>query len=221
MPLELIDFIKVGWWTIELYLERQKFKEIVSVIYIHERNIGKLARLLEQYLWKFKFEQAAKTGATVRKGASAGGKAKAAQHQAQHSQWQKAASEIWARRPDLSKQAVAGLIRKQFGGRAYFKTHSAADQTSANPLKLAHVPASCAAGHSIWAALAGAFRRLERGSQSMTLLPNVLRARDAARVLGLSESTLAKLRLSGKGPPYCKLGRRVLYQPHDLSTWLS
>jgi hypothetical protein len=40
-------------------------------------------------------------------------------------------------------------------------------------------------------------------------------------MLGLSESTLAKLRLSGYGPAYCKLGRRVLYQPHDLDAWLA
>jgi hypothetical protein len=51
-------------------------------------------------------------------------------------------------------------------------------------------------------------------------IPSVIRARDAARMLGLSESTLAKLRLSGNGPAYCKLGRRVLYRPQDLSLWL-
>ena len=51
--------------------------------------------------------------------------------------------------------------------------------------------------------------------------PTVLPAKDAARVVGLSQSTLAKLRLSGDGPPYCKLGRRVLYRPQDLETWLT
>jgi hypothetical protein len=51
-------------------------------------------------------------------------------------------------------------------------------------------------------------------------IPSLIRARDAARMLGLSESTLAKLRLSGNGPAYCKLGRRVLYRPRDLSIWL-
>jgi predicted DNA-binding transcriptional regulator AlpA len=48
----------------------------------------------------------------------------------------------------------------------------------------------------------------------------VLHARDAARFVGLSESTLAKLRLNGNGPLYCKLGRRVLYRPTDLEEWL-
>jgi predicted DNA-binding transcriptional regulator AlpA len=47
-----------------------------------------------------------------------------------------------------------------------------------------------------------------------------LNARDAARFVGLSESTLAKLRLNGNGPPYCKLGRRVVYRLADLEQWL-
>ena len=55
----------------------------------------------------------------------------------------------------------------------------------------------------------------------MTDLPTVLPASDAARVLGLSQSTLAKLRLTGNGPAYCKLGRRVVYRPDDLSEWLA
>jgi len=42
---------------------------------------------------------------------------------------------------------------------------------------------------------------------------------EAARFLGLSESTLNKLRLTGTGPPYMKLGRRVLYDLHELQAW--
>jgi len=45
-------------------------------------------------------------------------------------------------------------------------------------------------------------------------------ASDAAKLVGLSESTLAKLRLYGNGPIYCKLGRRVVYRPADLEIWL-
>jgi predicted DNA-binding transcriptional regulator AlpA len=48
----------------------------------------------------------------------------------------------------------------------------------------------------------------------------VLMCRDAARVVGLSESTLAKMRLNGNGPVYCKLGRRVVYRTSDLEQWL-
>jgi predicted DNA-binding transcriptional regulator AlpA len=50
--------------------------------------------------------------------------------------------------------------------------------------------------------------------------PITLTASEAARVLGLAPSTLAKLRLSGNGPLYCKLGRRVVYRRDDLVAWL-
>ena len=42
----------------------------------------------------------------------------------------------------------------------------------------------------------------------------------AAERTGLSISTLAKLRLSGKGPTYIKLGRRVIYKPQDIDSWI-
>ena len=74
---------------------------------------GELGRLSEQYYWRFRFEGAAITGIGARKGASAGGVSKAALHQTEHCAWQKAASEIWERRSELSKIAVAGIIRKQ------------------------------------------------------------------------------------------------------------
>jgi len=41
---------------------------------------GELGRLVEQYFWRFQFEQAAITGVGARKGASAGGKVRAAAH---------------------------------------------------------------------------------------------------------------------------------------------
>jgi predicted DNA-binding transcriptional regulator AlpA len=54
----------------------------------------------------------------------------------------------------------------------------------------------------------------------MPELPMTVTAKTAARLVGLSESTLAKLRLNGNGPRYCKLGRRVVYRPRDLDQWL-
>ena len=54
----------------------------------------------------------------------------------------------------------------------------------------------------------------------MTNAAKVVTAIEAARLVGLSESTLAKLRLNGNGPIYCKLGRRVVYRPADLEEWL-
>jgi predicted DNA-binding transcriptional regulator AlpA len=52
------------------------------------------------------------------------------------------------------------------------------------------------------------------------LVPKVVTAKTAAQIVGLSESTLAKLRLNGNGPIYCKLGRRVVYRLTDLEQWL-
>jgi predicted DNA-binding transcriptional regulator AlpA len=54
----------------------------------------------------------------------------------------------------------------------------------------------------------------------MSEMPKVVTAKVAAHFVGLSESTLAKLRLNGNGPVYCKLGRRVVYRPSDLEEWL-
>lgn len=43
---------------------------------------------------------------------------------------------------------------------------------------------------------------------------------EAARHLGLSKSLLDKLRLTGGGPAYLKLGpRRVVYDLADLEQW--
>ena len=49
----------------------------------------------------------------------------------------------------------------------------------------------------------------------------VLDARQAAKQLGLSVSTLAKMRLYGNGPVYSKLGRRVVYRLEDLEAWIA
>lgn len=47
-----------------------------------------------------------------------------------------------------------------------------------------------------------------------------MRPDQAAYFLGLSPSTLAKMRLRGDGPPYAKLGKRVVvYDLIDLQNW--
>jgi predicted DNA-binding transcriptional regulator AlpA len=48
----------------------------------------------------------------------------------------------------------------------------------------------------------------------------LLNAQNAADWTGLSTSTLAKLRLTGNGPTYSKLGRRVVYRVGDLEAWI-
>jgi len=47
-----------------------------------------------------------------------------------------------------------------------------------------------------------------------------LNVQAAARLIGLSVATLAKMRCAGGGPPFLKLGRRVLYDRADIKAWL-
>jgi predicted DNA-binding transcriptional regulator AlpA len=49
---------------------------------------------------------------------------------------------------------------------------------------------------------------------------SLLDSQKAAGWTGLSTSTLAKLRLTGNGPAYIKLGRRVGYRREDLDAWI-
>jgi len=54
-----------------------------------------------------------------------------------------------------------------------------------------------------------------------TQIPSNLSASQAADLLGLATSTLAKMRLSGGGPAFIKMGRRVAYRPADIEAWLA
>jgi predicted DNA-binding transcriptional regulator AlpA len=47
-----------------------------------------------------------------------------------------------------------------------------------------------------------------------------LSVRETAELLQVSKSWLNKSRLVGCGPPYLKLGRRVLYDVADIEGWL-
>ena len=49
----------------------------------------------------------------------------------------------------------------------------------------------------------------------------MLRTEAAAEYTGLAASTLNKLRLTGGGPEYIKLGKVVVYDPDALDAWLS
>ena len=56
----------------------------------------------------------------------------------------------------------------------------------------------------------------------MNPLARKLTASEAAAYLQIAASTLAKMRLTGKGPVYMKLGaRRVVYDVADLERWAS
>ncbi len=51
----------------------------------------------------------------------------------------------------------------------------------------------------------------------MTLLTQ----REAASALRLSERTLERSPVSGSGPLFVKLGRRVLYRQADIDRWIA
>jgi hypothetical protein len=59
-------------------------------------------------------------------------------------------------------------------------------------------------------------------SEVQMQLKHVLRTPQAAEYVGLSASTLEKLRLTGNGPVYQKAGSKiVIYRVEDLDTWLN
>jgi hypothetical protein len=50
--------------------------------------------------------------------------------------------------------------------------------------------------------------------------PVAMRPAQAAEYLNLSEQRLAALRVEGRGPVFCKIGRQVSYLVSDLDAWL-
>lgn len=50
---------------------------------------------------------------------------------------------------------------------------------------------------------------------------NYVRTRAAATYLSLSPRTLEKLRVTGAGPAYFKMGRAVLYAIGELDAWIA
>ncbi len=57
-------------------------------------------------------------------------------------------------------------------------------------------------------------------AQAVSSNKHMLRTRDAARYCGMAESTLEKLRITGGGSRFIKLGKSVVYDPADLDDWL-
>lgn len=74
---------------------------------------GQLVRLFEQYYWRFRYERAAITGLGARSGASAGGKARAAQLQKKQARWRRAADEIRKQRPKLNAEGIAAEVKRK------------------------------------------------------------------------------------------------------------
>ena len=53
------------------------------------------------------------------------------------------------------------------------------------------------------------------------LTPRYLDTRQAATYVGLSPTTLHRMRGTGGGPPYARWGRRVIYDRADLDEWMA
>jgi predicted DNA-binding transcriptional regulator AlpA len=56
--------------------------------------------------------------------------------------------------------------------------------------------------------------------RELNISERLLTPKDAADVLRLSLSWLAKARMRGDGPPYVKLGRSIRYREGALVQWL-
>ncbi len=54
-----------------------------------------------------------------------------------------------------------------------------------------------------------------------TELNLVLHENQAAQYLGVSVSTLRRVRHAGKGPSFVRIGRTVLYRKHHLDTFIN
>ena len=61
---------------------------------------------------------------------------------------------------------------------------------------------------------------LEHSSAGAAERARRLNTAEAARYIGLSASTLSKLRVFGGGPKFHKIGRRVIYSTNDLDAFL-
>ncbi|MCB4209172.1 helix-turn-helix transcriptional regulator [Arthrobacter sp. UM1] len=58
------------------------------------------------------------------------------------------------------------------------------------------------------------------GPQRNPLPPRMLTTDDLAAFLAITPDEVKRMRVTGTGPEYVKLGRRVRYLPRDLYAWL-
>lgn len=59
-----------------------------------------------------------------------------------------------------------------------------------------------------------------RGPATRETCPEWMQPEAAAVYVDSSKSTLAKLRLRGGGPAFCRIGRAIRYRRSDLDDWL-
>jgi predicted DNA-binding transcriptional regulator AlpA len=51
-------------------------------------------------------------------------------------------------------------------------------------------------------------------------IEHLLTAKSLSERIGVTEGCLAKWRLTGEGPRYINVGRRIAYDPKDVQSWL-
>jgi DNA-binding transcriptional MerR regulator len=61
--------------------------------------------------------------------------------------------------------------------------------------------------------------QLSRPAKQPDEPPVFLKTAEAAALLRVSPVTLGRWRIEGRGPPFRKFGRRVVYERADLVTW--
>jgi excisionase family DNA binding protein len=63
--------------------------------------------------------------------------------------------------------------------------------------------------------------QLKEASRTTEIIAHNLNVSEAARYTGLSEAFLNRLRCTGGGCPFYKVGTRILYNRSDLDSWLA
>ena len=61
----------------------------------------------------------------------------------------------------------------------------------------------------------------EHSTASDAPLGALISTQEAADLIGLAPQTLTAYRCERRGPRYYKIGRRCLYLPDDLKTWIA
>ncbi|SDG73842.1 MULTISPECIES: helix-turn-helix domain-containing protein [Pelagibacterium] len=63
-------------------------------------------------------------------------------------------------------------------------------------------------------------RQAGSGKVGPTILDGFLTTEELAEEIGVHRTTLAKWRMERRGPPFTRLGKRILYSVERLRAWL-
>jgi predicted DNA-binding transcriptional regulator AlpA len=63
-------------------------------------------------------------------------------------------------------------------------------------------------------------QKQENAGRALSPMVTLLSAKEAAKLLKVSTSWLAKARMRGDGPPYIQLGRAIRYTDAAIANWV-